>query len=564
MKNMKVLGVLTTLLLVTVTAVHAESAVTTLNGDFAKLGKFFADDDHQAAVQLHPSADSNALLDEQLRISGRIRQLGRFTALFDTRKIFDFVGAGADKVYLQGEAFFQNDESALVTARLHLLKNGKYRVHLEFLDEGIGRYTLKRAFRIVQLSFTTDRDGTVSATRLKRGKKRAQRPGESCGAPLPSVLSVQHFNEGPVVASTLKQVTMRIEGDNELQNKGKTLSSYLATMMNMVDTWYKRDLGVTLKSTIIGQAQNYNANTEYNESDYTYGLHNEMRQKQPASSRSEYIHYLVTGKQAVGNSDGLAGVVPDLGTICKNKGNSIGFTIHYSDENFNYETTAHEVGHLFAAEHDDASTGGKGFLMNSGTKQVSSYISEFSGTSKSQVANHLQSHSNCLSTVDGGGDSGGGDSGGGDSGGGGDNSGDDSDDEYDDDYDDEYEDEEDSYTLKFKNKKRRKKLITKVRDTNGRKVKTRPTVRVSCGYDGSSYPEVIKTKTANRRGVMRFKYVKSETPPYCKAQVISNGSVVASSKRLSNVGTKEDPNEEEYDDDYYDDDYYDDDYYDDF
>lgn len=238
-------------------------------GNFSALPDYFSE--KPAAVTLQSFKESTESLSESFKVSGRLRELGRFTAVFPRKKNMHFTGGASEFIFLQGRARFTSGVILLATARVKQKDTGHYAVHLEFLDEGVGRYTLQRPFRLVQLGFAARTDGTTRLTKLRRGKKRPAGHNH-CGTahPLSAGLPVV-FNQVEASA-TLKQVSIIIEGDTALQNQGKNLNSYLGTMMNMVDTWYKRDLSITYDTTIVSNAQSYSSSTGYNGSTYEYYL----------------------------------------------------------------------------------------------------------------------------------------------------------------------------------------------------------------------------------------------------------------------------------------------------
>ncbi len=485
--------------------VFVSAQSTVVSGNLERVDELFAPDAEA------DGGDVNIIesqLDAPLVLQGRIKEVGRFRTVLRTQKLLKGIQQG-NIVALQGRSYLRKKVEALTTATLVLNEDGGYRIVLDIVDEGKVRNKVKRAFRLVRLTLDlkiVDGEWKIVQKRLKRGFKRPDFSGH-CGAPLPSDVpeNLDVYTDDTNVSASYKVVSVIIEGDLQYQSAIGNVSSDLTSMMNFIDTIYKRDLGVAFDITVVSDAQNYTSKIEYDEFDYTYPMHDEMRSKRPASSRSQYIHYAVTGKTPEANSNGLAGVVPDLATICTSKENSIGFTIRYDyggDETYNYETTAHEIGHLFAAEHDDNTTGATGYIMNSGTNDVDDYVSEFSSMSKTQVAAHTASNSSCLSTGEGnGGGSGGGEEGGGEEGtpkGG---------------------ESEGSVYVFTKRKKRPNRIVIKATyNEDGSKASFMP-AEILCGYSTDDVTESYWSLTLNRKGRKVRRYKRRQVPTYCKVVV---------------------------------------------
>ncbi|MCB0310587.1 MAG: hypothetical protein KDD42_05100, partial [Bdellovibrionales bacterium] len=325
-------------------------------------------------------------------------------------------------------------------------------------------------------------------------------------------------------SATFKTVSMIIEGDTEYQSATGNIASAVATIMNGVDAWYKRDLGVAFDLTVESTAQSYSSKITL-DSNSEFPLHKEMQQHRPASSRTQYIHYLMTAKPTQSDVNGLAGVVPDLGTICRDKSNSIGFTIHYADDNKeNIITTAHEVGHLFGAEHDDAQTNGNAYIMHSGTVQANSYIDEFSSFSKTQVGNHLNSNPSCLGSGDGSVPPSDGNTNPGDGSNGGNGDG----------------NLDETGAIEFTAKIRRRKATIKMFEDGAPCRRCQISVNCADSTTGS-FDTVLREGNTNRRGRFKVRFQPFNDTPFCKA-VGSNG---AAESEVMQFGEKSEPEEDD-------------------
>lgn len=368
-------------------------------------------------AQLNTDQGQYHQLETPLNLSGR-NKLGRFSFTLTHEKIFSYLGnpENTDTRYLQGYGTFSKSALDLekfnvpVTAEIKSTTEDLYEVTIFVINKGftkkLGIITMK-----FKVNFT-DGDSYQLST-LLTNRNLGTKKNYNCATPH-KLHSLFETGKQVSAAQTCKTVTLIIEADSEWVNKAGSASSTLATMVNTMDGWYRRDLGVSFEATIVSEAQSYSSQVTM-DNNYEFPLHNEMREHRPANSRTEYIHFLTTGKPTQPDVDSLAGVVPDLATICTSKANSIGFTIYWpGDFTDTIVTTAHEIGHLFAAEHDDNSTGSVGYIMNSGTNYPDSYVNQFSDMSKSQVSSHLGSNSSCLTDTQCDVDSGsGGDTGGG-------------------------------------------------------------------------------------------------------------------------------------------------------
>ncbi|MCB0320074.1 MAG: hypothetical protein KDD60_04055 [Bdellovibrionales bacterium] len=451
------------------------------------------------------SSSPDTSLAQPLIVHGNVYQLGRVHVVLDTQKLFRGE-VGERLLALQGVTTVRGKSRILTSAIVEPQQDGSYKLLLDFMDKGNVRYRVRGPFRLYRVrTRIVQENGKWIHTKLRRvrGSKYKTNPN-LCGTSASAISSSESHND--VTTNSYNVVSMIIEGDSEYAARVGNVGTALTEMMNLVDTWYKRDLGVSFDVTIVSEVQSYSSQVTYvelNEPPYGYyPLHSEMREKRDPETREQFIHFLVTGKVPLQDSEGLAGVVPGLGTICESKEYSIGFTVHYQydgDETFNIETTAHEVGHLFGAEHDDASTGGVAYIMNSGTKSVSSFVDEFSDQSKTQVAAHVESHSSCLTQGEGSGTGGGGDSGGGGDniGGGGDS-------------------EEGELFVSVRKKK--KKVLISAQYSNGSKGSFLP-FDIECGDDEGNISEYVTSGTLNRKGKKAVRYSPRQVPPYCKAIV---------------------------------------------
>jgi hypothetical protein len=158
----------------------------------------------------------------------------------------------------------------------------------------------------------------------------------------------------------------------------------MVSMVSTSDVWYQRDLGVRLFAAIEPNPQIYTGRIAYN-SNFDFDYFNDMRLRVP--SFSEDAFHVFTGKQAAqADLNSLAGIAADIGSLCREKANSIAISIRQRGDSVAFVTAtfAHELGHLAALTHDDQSTGSTAYLMHSGTVSTTNSFDEFSNQSKSE------------------------------------------------------------------------------------------------------------------------------------------------------------------------------------
>ena len=447
----------------------------------------------------YKSHNQSIKLDKPFLLRTRIPGLGAVNLRIINQRRFRVVGDGkTNLILLQGEATIRSRRGKIkvpLAASLHFSRKGKARIRFSLISLPSLSKVSKNSLR--HLSYLLELNNSINQFEvLKTSKIRIlQSPAGVCGTHAEGGETIPYNFEKPESKNVLKQMSVIIEGDQELSNRVANLYNVLAYNMNWVDTVYKRDLQLTFDATIVSEPQNYSKAVEF-DNDFLFPLHQEMRDKRNPLTRAQDIHYLVTGKPAQGSAQGLAGVVPDLGTVCISKQNSIGVTVFYDDWlDGNASTTAHEIGHLLNAEHDDNSTGNIGFIMNSGTNFVDQYIEEFSEVSQFQVFNYVVQNGFCMKDVNGTPEGG------------------------------------ESNVLKLKlsrniivNPRNGRQRITLSLSAFARRKPVRSVeVQIACDNEKSgSFSNVFKTGATNRRGLLNLRLKPKNLPRFCRANTADN------------------------------------------
>lgn len=362
------------------------------------------------------------VLKKPVRVRLRVKGIGRFDTNLTRQKIFR--SQSSKIVLLQGRIVkFLGSKKISGVGTASIVKDGNNKYSVRFFSVNKSRTDRANAWKgalnvKAEMKIKNGRAYLSNVSSERSSRKSAdklycinnQKSNDFGNSDQPA--------DAPAAKKAVKIAKVLIEADNQFaqgisdESQLNEITTYIPSVMNNVDAIYINDLSISLDATLPAVTTNYTSQIAFDEN-FLILLHEEMKQKKPASSRTEDIHFLFTGKEPTDNQlNGVVGVVPDLGTVCHNPSDSIGFTVHL-DQNEDYITTAHEMGHLFNAEHDDAETGPDNpGIMNSGTGNINGEITNFSTYSKNQVSQFVSANSSCLDDGDktgsGGGSGGGG------------------------------------------------------------------------------------------------------------------------------------------------------------
>ena len=399
---------------VCLSSASAAPRMVRLGGNFDGLQGLFSDGPR---VQ---SADRYEKLAEPVRIHGRIAGTGRFKGMLGVRRNFAEASNPA-LVLLQGSGQVMIGKRAenipvFATGIKEAGANSRLRL---FLLTAANRRRLSNDLRLQELKVKlTDISGGLRVVHVRRQRSARHMHDGFCGVFRPveaASLKTSSSHAQLINPLSLQTATLLIEADSEYATDVGNLSEELSTVVNGIDALYQRDLGVAFEPTIDTAPQSYVRQISYSE-DYSIPLHQEMREHRPASSRGTDMHFLMTGKRGMGELRDVAGAVPgpddpydsEIGVLCRQPENAIGFAVRiYTSEDI--LTTAHEIGHILGAEHDDNhAPAGEPGIMNSGTGEIDGEITKFSQYSKNQIAAYLSNYGNCSGAGGGSGDPSGG------------------------------------------------------------------------------------------------------------------------------------------------------------
>ncbi len=209
-----------------------------------------------------------------------------------------------------------------------------------------------------------------------------------------STIRTQSENTG----EALKQAEIATDADFEyFQIFGGNTNTQIQGIINQVDGIYQTDHSVTLTMTF----QNvYTTSSDPYTSSNASTLLSQFRSFWNANHGgvNRDLAHLFTGRNVDGGIIGIAYV----GVVCNDPAFSYGLSQNYS---LMTKLTAHEIGHNFDALHDDEVTPPGGVCNGSGPIMCSFIQSNgsnaFSSRSRTDIANHVNAHSNCLTNVGG-------------------------------------------------------------------------------------------------------------------------------------------------------------------
>ena len=337
-------------------------------------------------------------LDNPLMLRMRVAGIGRFESVLSTQRFYGL--NSTDLAFLQGEVVNLSNGMGRNNASFATVVNQKNG------DKLLRLFAVSKSRRskwkgILEIRATVNSENKIKKLSFHRSK-RANPDKMSCGANSSQHSEADHLfaNELPTIKAEVLIAKILVQADFEYVNQiSGSMSSELGTIMNGVDAIYQRDLGLSFNANIETTPTAYTEPIQYN-NNFEIRLHNEMIATKPASTRDADIHYLFTGKAPVGaDLANLAGVVADLGTVCKKPDLSVGLTIRI-DTATDIVVTSHEIGHLYNAEHDD------NFTNENDPKIMSSVISDsitsFSSYSYDQIGAFVAANNTCLLTGTGG------------------------------------------------------------------------------------------------------------------------------------------------------------------
>ena len=296
---------------------------------------------------------------------------------------------------LQGEATFDSSHhkiTAPVSVVTHRVGATDHKINI--LLGTSGARALSKRSKMIELTGQISAHGE-SALRLRRASNRILSDCATHATTLSQTIASPRRQIGTLA---LKQMDVLIEGDQEFFNTvGQSAASELAQIASMTDVIYQRDLGIAFNPTVITSAATFQATFAYNQ-DYELDFFPEMRSRRPALDQDVYL--VITGKTPGDPSlNNVAGIADDIGAVCKTPSKSLTVVRRLGDIiAATVYTTAHEVGHLAGAEHDDQLSGSPttGYIMNSGTGNPAQFLEQFSEYSKTQIGAYFTQYGSCL------------------------------------------------------------------------------------------------------------------------------------------------------------------------
>ncbi|MCB0311435.1 MAG: hypothetical protein KDD42_09380, partial [Bdellovibrionales bacterium] len=331
------------------------------------------------------SAERSSIRIPKLIINGLIPGTGRYRLTFDSQRLMDLGDTSETLVFLQGTGTFLNKNTRRrpdFPAAATLSKStGGYTAELFLNGDTKARTRLTALFGI---SLSLDSETGMKVLNLDRARW-AEDLTLACGsttsamrAPASSLVQT-----GPIErhAGTLQALELVLQMDQDWASQfGSQAVSEIATIVNAVETIYERDLGVTFDVKGIDSTPVNLSSTDGGDALQEYS------QSNPSTPAD--LYHLFSAKNS-----GLLGIAY-LGVVCASPSLAFGIT-YRSDTAEDILTMAHEMGHNFDAEHDDASDPPTIMFSSS----AANLVSEFSGTSKSQVESFLNRSGSCLSST---------------------------------------------------------------------------------------------------------------------------------------------------------------------
>jgi hypothetical protein len=362
-----------------------------------------------------PAAASQLPIDRRLTV--RTRTLGNLSVRFDRKRSRDWpafeilngreVADVADVTLMQGRVTVRSRnrtpwesarKSVPIAASIFKLR-GKNQIEIYFVADGP-----RARARMYLLSGALNTSG-VSKLRVRSlpstisNRTRCASESEfSANALLDSVaaLSSATVNGGGVSAKATRVIEMITYVDSEWSaSHPGTANASAASVVNAADAIYRDQLSLsfTIKEQRAVTLSNTAASAlldEFRTTIVNLGL-----------SGSADVHHLYSGKELDGDVIGIAysGDGSTNGVLCRYPTLSMGITSDQANfsASINPVTTAHEIGHNLAADHDDSDP------QTIMTTQLSLPVpSTFSSFSKGQIGAYVTTFGSCLATSGGG------------------------------------------------------------------------------------------------------------------------------------------------------------------
>lgn len=206
----------------------------------------------------------------------------------------------------------------------------------------------------------------------------------------PAKIGIIKEYDSPKIKS-IKEVELATEADYEwFETYGSQSNSRIQSLINSVNSIYESQLDLTL--SITKQVVVTSSSSRYFSTNSS-SLLSEFRSYTNSNGQlgDADVYHLFSGKNFDGSIIGLAYV----GVVCAFPTASFGTTQNLSSA-LNPVITAHEIGHNFSAEHDDATT--PATIMSTALSS-SNPPTRFSATSISQISSHVSDYGDCLAVT---------------------------------------------------------------------------------------------------------------------------------------------------------------------